>query len=67
MEAIIGVRGETVLKKELILASGKLIFWLVETIFLLFFRDLKKPYSTSRNEGFSKFLLAGETASTVKN
>ena len=38
MEAIIVIRGKTVFKKELIHASGKLIFWLVETIFFSLFQ-----------------------------
>ena len=39
VEAIIGIRGKQFPKKQLIIASGQLIFWLVEAIFSLFFRD----------------------------
>ena len=37
VETINEIRGKQFSKKELILASGQLIFWLVETIFLLYF------------------------------
>ena len=36
MEAIIGIRGETVFKERTYYSSGQLIFWLVETIFFYF-------------------------------
>ena len=32
VESIIGIRGKQFSKKELIIAAGQLIFWLVETI-----------------------------------
>ena len=34
VESIIGIRGKQFSKKELIIAAGQLIFWLVETIFV---------------------------------
>ena len=40
VEAIIGIRGEQFLKKELIIASGQLIFWPAETIFFSIFQRL---------------------------
>ena len=48
VESIIEIRGKQFSKKELIIAAGQLIFWLVETIFVcvcvgvcvcVFFRD----------------------------
>ena len=42
VESIIGIRGKQFSKKELIIAAGQLIFWLVETIFVcvcVFFKD----------------------------
>ena len=40
VEAIIGIRGKQFSKKELIIASRQLIFWLVETIFSSIFQRL---------------------------
>ena len=66
MEAIIRITGRQFSKKELIIASEQLIFWIVEVIFFSIFQrpkavnkrilfPLNKNYdSTSQNEGFDQ-------------
>ena len=37
VKAIIGIRGKQFSKEEIIIAIGQLTFWLVETVFFLYF------------------------------
>ena len=57
VETIIRIWGKQFLKKELILASGQLIFWLVKTIFFLQFSETPASFFSSSGKVFFKEIL----------
>ena len=62
VETIIGIRRKQFLEKELILAGGKLIFWIVQNIFFLsiFRRQLQDFFPSSGNVFFKEILISAQ-------
>ena len=52
--AIIWIKGKQFSKKELVIAKGQVIFWLVETIFLSIFQWLLLVFLGSSGNNFSR-------------